>query len=150
MKKIISLIIIVLMLMIISTEVVAIHTSSHIATRTAIHSATTGAIIASNRRRHRNSYTIEKATEEIFNETKNEELKNYILENKQYLYLNNKEKTEAVINKYKESNLEETKQFIKDNYYDENKPKSDEMWGIFAIGIIIIIFVLGIIAVFTT
>jgi len=150
MKKIISLIIIVLMLMMIRTEVVAIHTSSHIATRTAIHSATTGAMIASSRRRHRNSYTIEKATEEIFNETKNEELKNYILENKQYLYLNNKEKTEAVINKYKESNLEETKQFIKDNYYDENKPKNDEMWGIFAIGIIIIIFILGIIAVFTT
>lgn len=145
MKKIISSIIIVLMLMMVSTEVVAIHTSSHIATRTAIHSATTGAMIA-----YRNSYTIEKATEEIFNETKNEELKNYILENKQYLYLNNKEKTEAVINKYKESNLEETKQFIKDNYYDENKPKNDEMWGIFAIGIIIIIFILGIIAVFTT
>lgn len=150
MKKIISLIIIVLMLMMISTEVVAIHTSSHIATHAAIHSATTATMIASRNRRHRSSKSIEELAEQICNETQNEELKNYILENKQYLYLSSEDKAKEIITKYKESNLEETKQFIKDNYYDENKPKYDEMWAIFAIGIIIILFILGMIVVFTT
>lgn len=143
--KIISLIIIVLMLITISSEVIAVHTASHVAT----HAAAASMILTSSHRRNKSSKSIEELAEQIYNETQNEELKNYILENKQYLYLSSEDKAKETITKYKESNLEETKQFIKDNYYDENKPKNDEIWAIFAIGIIIIIFILGIVAIFT-
>lgn len=149
MKKIIISLIVIILTLTISTEVIALSTSSHTATstatRTAITAATTAGIVA---RRHRNSYTTEKAIEDIYNETQNNELKDYILENKQYLYLNNEDKAKAVINKFKESNLEETEQFIKDNYYDENKPKNEKILVIISISIIILLLIFGTVGVF--
>lgn len=146
--KIISSIIITLMLIIINSEVIAIHTASHVATHTAIHSSTTATMIALRNKRYRNSKSIEELAEQIYNETQNEELKNYIIENKQYLYLNSKEKAEAIIDKYKESNLEETKQFIKDNYYDKNKPKNEKVIVTIGICIIILLLIFGTVMVF--
>lgn len=138
MKKIKIIVLTVLMLISLNTNVLAISTA-HIATRTAI----TAAIISgSSARRHRDTYTTDKAIEDIANETQNEELKNYILENKQYLYISDKNKAEEIINKYKESNLEETKQFIKDNYYDENKPENEKrVMTILTVPIIIVIII---------
>ena len=142
MKKIKIVILTILMLVSLNTNVLA---ASHMAASTA--AITAAAISSSTARRNRDTYTIDKAIEEIFNETQNEDLRNYILENKQYLYLSSKNKSEEIINKYKESNLEETKQFIKDNYYDENRPKKEKIAiTIFAI-IIIVILILGVISV---
>lgn len=126
MKKIKIVVLAILILTSLNTNVLAISTS-HIAASTAARTAIiTTMMSTSSTRNHRNRYTIDKAIEDIYNDTQNEELKNYILENEQYLYLVSKDKVEAVINKYKESNLEETKQFIKDNYYDENKPENEK------------------------
>lgn len=138
-KIIISLIAITLMLIIINSEVTAMHR----AVRTAIHSSTTSAMLASRNTTHRSSKSIEELAEQIYNETQNEELKNYIIENKQYLHLNSNDKADAIIDKYKESSLEETKQFIRDNYYDENKPKNEKKILIIGISIIILLFIFG-------
>ena len=121
MKKIKIMSLIIFIIISLSTNVLAISTT-HIATRTAIMTT----MMSTAARRHGSSYTINKAVEYIFNETQNEDLKNYILENKKYLYLNSEDRAKEIINKYKESNLEETKQFIKDNYYDENKPETEK------------------------
>lgn len=141
MKKIKIIILSILILISLNTNVIAISTSYTAATRTAITAATTSALIAT---KHQNKYSIDDVIKDVFYETQNEELKNYILENKQYLYLDDKDKTESIINKYKESNLEETKQFIKDNYYDENKPENEKKIMICVI-IIIVLLILGVI-----
>lgn len=141
MKKIKIAVLSILILISLSTNVIAISTSYTAATRTAITAATTSALIAT---KHQNKYSIDDVIKDVFYETQNEELKNYILENKQYLYLDDKDKTESIINKYKESNLEETKQFIKDNYYDENKPENEKKIMICVI-IIIVLLILGVI-----
>ncbi len=144
MKKIKITLLAMLILISLNTNVLAISTS-HIVTST----ATRTAIMSTSLVRHKNRYTIDKAIDDIYNETQNEELKNYILENKEYLYLNDKDKAEAVINKYKESNLEETKQFIEDNYYDENKPENEKTAMIIFGIIIIVLLVLGVLAIIT-
>lgn len=150
MKKIKIIILSILILISLNTNVLAISTS-HVAASAAVRTSIMAAAISSGSARiHRNTYTIDKATDDIYNETQNEELKNYILENKQYLYLNDKDKAEAIINKYKESNLEEVKQFIKDNYYDENKPENEKRVMIISTILIIIILIVGTIIVFTT
>jgi len=142
MKKIKIAVLSILILISLSTNVIAISTSYTAATRTAITAATTSALIA---RKHQNKYSIDDVIKDVFYETQNEELKNYILENKQYLYLDDKDKTESIINKYKESNLEETKQFIKDNYYDENKPENEKKIMMICVIIIIVLLILGVI-----
>lgn len=145
MKKIKIVVLSILILISLNTNVLAISTS-HVAASTAARIPITAATVSRGlARRHKNTYTIDKAIEDIYNETQNEDLKNYILENKQYLYLNHKDKAEAVINKYKESNIEEAKQFIKDNYYDENKPENEKRAMIVSTILIVIIFVIGII-----
>lgn len=70
--------------------------------------------------------TTQEVADYILKETDCQELKNYILENKDYLYLSNEDKAQEIVKKYNESNLEETKQFIIDNYYDENKPEKEK------------------------
>lgn len=146
MRKIKIIILTILISISLNTNVLAVSTA-HIAASAAVRTAiTVPTISSSSARRHRSTYTIDTAIEDILNETQNEELKNYILENKQYLYLDNKDKAEAIINKYKESNLEETKQFIKDNYYDENKPKREKIAMIILTILIVIIAIFGAIA----
>jgi hypothetical protein len=113
---------------------------------TASRAAATAAIMSSSRRRNIIN-TVEKATEYIFKQTQDEELKNYIEENKDYLYLDSKSEAEDVIDTYNQSNLEETKQFIHDNYYDEEKPEKQRQGEIVGIITLLITFGLGIIAI---
>lgn len=140
MKKTI-LITIILFIISLSTNVLAsVATTS--AAMTASRAAATAAIMSNSRRRNRIA-TVEKASEYIFNETQDEELKKYIEENKDYLYLDSKSEAEDVINTYNQSNLEETKQFIHDNYYDEEKPEKQRQATKIGIILLTIVFLGG-------
>jgi len=131
MKKIISIIIILLLISITTT------TFSYVHVPIAFHAMS-----------HEDKIdTIQEVADYILKETDCQELKNYILENKDYLYLNNEDKAKEVVNKYDKSNLEETKQFIVDNYYDENKPEKEKR---FTDIILITIFVMVVIMIMIT
>lgn len=137
MKKTV-LITIILFIISLSTNVFA-SAATTAAAMTASRAAATAAIMSNSRRRNRIA-TVEKASEYIFNETQDEELKKYIEENKDYLYLDSKNEAEDVIDTYNQSNLEETKQFIHDNYYDEEKPEKQRQAT--KIGIILLMIVI--------
>lgn len=136
MKKISVIMFLMLILIMLNGQVLAI-SSAHIATMTAASVAASTAARSS----HSDPYNIYKAIDKIYAETLNEDLKQYIIENEDYLYLDTEEEATAVVNKYKESNLEETKQFIRNNYYDENKPKKDKITVIVFISIAVILIV---------
>lgn len=137
MKKMVASVLLVISIML--NKQVFATSSSEILTMTAAFVAADATEISS----HSEVYNIYKAIDIIYAETLNEDLKQYIIENIDYLYLNTEEEAIAVINKYKKSNLKETEQFIKDNYYDENKPKRDIM--IVAIALIITLIITAII-----
>lgn len=141
MKKTI-LITIILFIISLSTNVFASAATTAVAMTASRTAAAT--VIINNSRRRNGIVTVEKASEYIFNETQDEELKKYIEENKDYLYLDSKSEAEDVINTYNQSNLEETKQFILENYYDEEKPEKQRQIEII---IIVVTLVVGLILV---